>query len=81
MPGEAVAGFEAMGFSADDAWLLDTVGLIPADLKGWRKRDAVTLAGAVNHQGLDPLMAEYLFTTHKGDLGAAWEDMAEDSEE
>jgi hypothetical protein len=79
MPGEAAAGFEMMGFSKDDAWLLDTVGLIPADLKGWRKQDAVTLAGAINHQGLDPVMAEFLFTTHAGDLDAAWTDMADDS--
>jgi hypothetical protein len=79
--GESVPDFEAVGFSTDDAWLLDTCGLIPDDLNGWNQDDAVTLARAINHRGLDPAMAEYLFTAHKGDLNAALVDMADESDE
>lgn len=72
MSGEPVPGFEAMGFSADDAWLLSTIGLIAEDLDGWNPDDAVTLARAINHQGLDALMAEFLYTHYRGKLRAAF---------
>jgi hypothetical protein len=73
--------FEGLGFSEDEASLLETCGLLPADLDGWQRDDAMTLARAVNHQGVDALTVEYLFTTHRGDLSAAFEDMAEDGGE
>lgn len=70
----------ALGFTDEQAAQMIHVGLAPEDLDGWNPADAMTLALAVDHQGIDPATVAYLFNAHTMDISAAFEDMVADSD-